>query len=66
MNNLNNTLIGIVSSGTFSIGLNNGIGLAFIDAKYIKSKTIDIKIRNKFCKASLIKPPFINNYSLHS
>ena len=63
---LDDTLIGIVSSGTFSIGLNNGIGLAFIDVKYIKSKTIDIKIRNKFYKASLIKPPFINNYSLHS
>ena len=63
---LNDTLIGIVSSGTFSIGLNSGIGLAFIDAKYTKSKTIDIKIRNKFYRASLIKPPFINNYSLHS
>jgi len=61
-----NNLIGMVSSGTFSIGLNNGIGLAFIDAKYIKEKNINIKIRNKLYRASLIKPPFINNHSLHS
>ena len=62
----NDSLIGVVSSGTFSIGLNSGIGLAFIDAKHTRKKNINIKIRNKLYRASLIKPPFINNYSLHS
>ena len=62
----NDNLIGTVSSGTFSIGLNNGIGLAFINARYIRKKNINIKIRNKLYRALLIKPPFINNYSLHS
>ena len=62
----NDNLIGMVSSGTFSIGLNCGIGLAFIDAGYTKEKNINIKIRNKLYGALLIKPPFINKYSLHS
>ena len=36
----NNDLIGSVSSGTFSIGLNQGIGLAFIDSKYTSPKAL--------------------------
>ena len=63
---LDNEKIGVVSSGTFSIGLNYGIGLAFIDAHYINEKKINIKIRNKFYQAHIVKPPFIKKYSLHS
>ena len=61
----NDELIGYVSSGTFSIGLNSGIGLAFIDYKYYKDKNINIKIRNKMYKAERVNPPFIKNNSLH-
>ena len=62
----NDKLIGFVSSGTFSIGLKKGIGLAFIDSKYVKEKNINIKIRDKMYNAKLIKPPFIKQSSLHS
>ena len=62
----NDELIGYVSSGTFSLGLNKGIGLAFIDSQYAKEKNIKIKIRNKMYNAKLLKPPFIKNNSLHS
>ena len=58
--------IGIVSSGTFSISLNKGIGMAFINSKSLNNKNINIKIRNKMYKAIVIKPPFIKNNSLHS
>ncbi len=63
---LDNKKIGIVSSGTFSMGLNSGIGLAFVDARYINEKNINIKIRNKFYQSQIVKPPFIKKYSLHS
>lgn len=58
--------IGVVSSGTFSISLNKGIGMAFINSKSLNNKNINIKIRNKMYKAIVIKPPFIKNNSLHS
>jgi len=63
---VDNQLAGYVSSGAFSIGLNKGIGLAFLDYPFIKEKNILIEIRNKFYKAEIIKPPFIDNFSLHS
>ena len=61
-----NTEIGYVSSGAFSIGLKQGIGLAFIDLKLKFGSVISIEIRGKLLNAEIIKPPFINNYSLHS
>ena len=58
--------VGYVSSGTFSISLNCGIGLAFIDKKYLNENSIFIEIRNRLFEAKTVKPPFINNFSLHS
>jgi len=55
---------GVVSSGTFSIGLNYGIGLGYIDTS-ISSKNIFIELRNKKFEGTIVKPPFINKYSLH-
>ncbi len=63
---LDNNIIGYVSSGGYSISLNQGIGLAFIDAQFISESEIFIEIRNKLFKAITVKPPFIDNYSLHS
>jgi len=59
-------LVGYVSSGAFSIGLNKGIGLAFLKYLFIKEKFIFIEVRKKFYKAEIIKPPFINKLSLYS
>tara|TARA_B100000029_G_scaffold485974_1_gene539875 strand:+ start:206 stop:1300 length:1095 start_codon:yes stop_codon:yes gene_type:complete len=61
-----NKNIGVVSSGSFSLGLSKGIGLAFIKAEYIKNKNIFIEIRKELFKAEIIKPPFIDKFSLHS
>ena len=61
----NDEKIGFVTSGTFSTNLNKGIGLGYVESIKIKDDICDIKIRNKFIKANIIKPPFITNYSLH-
>ena len=55
---------GIVTSGTFSIGLNYGIGLGYVNANLI-NKDIFIDLRNKKYKGTIVKPPFISKYSLH-
>lgn len=54
--------IGYVSSGTFSPVLKVGIGLlyTYIDVQ----DEVYIKIRNKYLKAKIEKPPFIKNTSL--
>ena len=57
--NLDKKLIGEVTSGTFSPILKIGIGLAYIDSKYIDNKIILVKIRDKFIKATIAKTPFI-------
>ena len=52
-------LIGEVRSGSISPSLNVGIGTGYVKRDFMKSGTeIDIKIRNKFLKATIIKPPF--------
>ena len=60
------TVVGKVTSGTFSLGLKKGIGLAYIDSKYLKNYTVFIDIRNKLYEINIIKPPFIKNTSLHN
>ena len=57
--NLKKKNIGKVTSGTFSPILKIGIGLAYIGYKYLEEKIIFIKIREKFVKAEIVKPPFI-------
>ena len=60
-----NNIIGYVSSGGFSIGLKQGIGLAFVDSEFVSKYEVSIEVRKKLFRAEVIKPPFINNYSLH-
>ncbi len=56
----NNKEIGYVTSGGYSPGLDNGIGLAYIETSESKNNSeIDIQIRDKFIKAKCIKTPFI-------
>ena len=62
----NNEKIGKISSGSFSLNLKTGIAMAYIKSKYIGSnKLVDVKIRNKYFKGEIVKPPFIKNFSLH-
>ncbi|MCR4880408.1 MAG: glycine cleavage system aminomethyltransferase GcvT [bacterium] len=51
--------IGVVTSGGISPTLNANIGLAYIDSSYTIDDEIDIKIRDKFFKAKIIKRPFV-------
>ena len=52
--------VGIVTSGTVSPILEKGIGLGYVTKEFSKIGTmIDIKIRDKFIPAEIIKPPFV-------
>ena len=51
--------MGSVTSGTFSPILKIGIGLAYVDVKYLDDENIYIKIRDKFMKAIMANTPFI-------
>jgi aminomethyltransferase len=56
----NDENIGKVTSGTVSPILEKGIGLGYVKNEYSKIDTeIEIKIRNKFISAKIIKPPFV-------
>ena len=53
-------MVGIVTSGTVSPILEKGIGLGYVTKEFSKIGTmIDIKIRDKFIPAEIIKPPFV-------
>ena len=52
---VNNKIIGKVTSGTFSPSKKVGIGMAMIDFENFKSKEIYIENRNKFSKAIITK-----------
>ncbi len=50
--------IGYISSGTFSPTFKKGIALAYINKKYNEiNKEVEVKIRNKFHKAIIMKKP---------
>ena len=53
--------IGKVTSGVYSPNLGRFIGMASIDKDHTDiGNNIDIKIRDKFCKAKIVKLPFIS------
>jgi aminomethyltransferase len=56
--------IGKVTSGAFSTTVNKGIGLGYIAIPYHKIGTeIDIDIRGKIMRATIVKPPFYKKAS---
>lgn len=56
----NDVKIGYVTSGTVSPILEKGIGLGYVKNEHSKIETeIEIKVRNKFISATIIKPPFV-------
>ncbi|MFQ6611380.1 MAG: glycine cleavage T C-terminal barrel domain-containing protein, partial [Fidelibacterota bacterium] len=59
--------IGIVTSGTQSLSLKVGIGLAYVQREFAKVGTkIQVMIRNKPVGAHIVKPPFVTGTSLLS
>ena len=54
--------IGIVSSGTFSPGLQKGVGLAFVEPDFRKRGTkLQINIRTKGRRAQVVRLPFVES-----
>jgi aminomethyltransferase len=52
--------LGKITSGTVSPMLEKGIGLGYVKTGFTKPGTqIEIKIRDKFLSAEIIKPPFV-------
>jgi aminomethyltransferase len=55
----NNTVIGVVTSGTMSPSMKKGIGMGYVPASFSsKGSEIYIRIRNKNCKAIVVSTPF--------
>ncbi len=57
--------VGCVTSGTQSMSLSKGIGMAYINKGFAKAgNAIDIMIRNKPISATIINPPFVKETSI--
>ncbi|MFB0516040.1 MAG: glycine cleavage system aminomethyltransferase GcvT [Candidatus Neomarinimicrobiota bacterium] len=57
--------IGLVTSGTQSPMLQRGIGLGYVAREYAQVGTcIEVEIRGKAARASVVKPPFVKKTSL--
>ena len=54
--------IGQVTSGTQSPSLSKGIGLGYVKAEYAtKGSELGVLIREKYCSALVVKPPFLKS-----
>ena len=57
--------VGYVTSGTQSMSLSKGIGMAYINKDFTKvGNAIDVMIRNKPVSATIVKPPFVKGTSI--
>lgn len=57
--NIDDEVIGNVTSGSISPMLKKGIGMGYVKTEYAKpDSVIAIKVRNKSLKAEIVKPPF--------
>jgi aminomethyltransferase len=55
----NGNTIGKVTSGTIAPSLQKGIGMGYVATEFAASETeIEIDIRNRMCKAKVVKTPF--------
>jgi aminomethyltransferase len=52
---------GEITSGTFSPSMNRSIALARLPAAVAVGDTVEVEIRDKRLKATVIKPPFVRN-----
>ena len=53
---------GVVTSGTFSPTLKNGVALALIDPKVEIGSIVEIDVRGKVSTAKVVKPPFVTSH----
>jgi aminomethyltransferase len=52
---------GEITSGTFSPSMNRSIALARLPAACAVGDTVEVEIRDKRLKATVVKPPFVRN-----
>ena len=51
--------VGMITSGSISPVLNTGIALAYLDASVQEGEVLDVLIRSKAAKARVTQPPFV-------
>lgn len=53
--------IGVLTSGTYSTTLKNGIGMGYVSTDFLASKEtrVCVDVRGKEVPAVLVKPPFV-------
>lgn len=51
--------IGVVTSGTFSPTLKQGIGLALVDSTHRIGDRVGVQVRNRVEEFEIVKPPFV-------
>lgn len=54
--------VGIVTSGTFSPSLKNGIALALVDSQYKVGQVLNIDIRGRSADVEIVKLPFMPSH----
>jgi aminomethyltransferase len=54
------TVVGTVTSGTFSPSLRLGIGLALLDAEIEPGDEVSVDVRGKASSMSVVRPPFVH------
>ncbi len=50
---------GVVTSGTFSPTLRQGIGLALLDSRVAEGDTVTVDVRGRAAEMTVVKPPFV-------
>jgi aminomethyltransferase len=60
--NNSNDACGVVTSGTFSPTLKQGIALALLDPKVAIGDLVEIDVRDRTSSAKVVKPPFVPSH----
>jgi len=59
---LDGTVVGEVTSGTFSPTLKEGIALALISPKYVLGDHLLVDVRGRDCEVEVVKLPFVPSH----
>lgn len=54
--------VGVITSGTFSPTLKQGVALALLDTKLTLDQTVFVDVRSRAMKFKIVKPPFVPSH----